>query len=359
MKRKPGFRKRLALELFSRLYSQAVERHEVHTLFWECTLRCNLACGHCGSDCRAVASQPDMPAEDFFRVLDTQITPHVDPHKVLVILSGGEVLVRHDLEKIGLELYRREYPWGLVTNGMALDARRFDSLLRSGLHSMTVSLDGFADIHNRIRRNPLSFDRALAAAEMASREESIAFDVVTCVTPELMPRLEEFRDMLVAHGIRAWRLFTIFPVGRAAEDGSMQLSDEQFTRLMEFIAATRKQGRINASYACEGFLGGYEAEVRDSFYTCQAGVSVASIRVDGSISGCTSIRSNFHQGNIYRDDFWDVWTNRFEKFRNRSWARKGICADCKMFRYCLGNGMHLHDDDENLLVCHYNRLIGK
>lgn len=38
--------------------------------------------------------QPDMPASDFFRTLDTQITPHVDTHRVLVILSGGEVLVR-------------------------------------------------------------------------------------------------------------------------------------------------------------------------------------------------------------------------------------------------------------------------
>ena len=61
------------------------------------------------------------------------------------------------------------------------------------------------------------------------------------------------------------------------------------------------------------FLGGYEAEVRDNFYQCAAGISVASIRVDGSISGCTSIRGNFHQGNIYRDDFWEVWEHRFER----------------------------------------------
>lgn len=77
------------------------------------------------------------------------------------------------------------------------------------------------------------------------------------------------------------------------------------------------------SYACEGFLGGYEGEVRDDFYQCAAGVSAASIRVDGAISGCTSIRANFHQGNIYRDSFWDVWQNRFDKFRDREWARKG------------------------------------
>ena len=120
----------------------------------------------------------------------------------------------------------------------------------------------------------------------------------------------------------------------------------------------RREGRIEVSYACEGFLGNYEMEVRDHFYLCAAGVSVASIRVDGSISGCTSIRANFHQGNIYRDRFWDVWQNRFEPFRDRAWARRGECASCSMFRYCLGGGMHLHDDNGDLLYCHYHRLPG-
>lgn len=356
MSKSIGLRKRIALELFSRLRDEQTAKHELRTLFWECTLRCNLNCRHCGSDCRTEALQPDMSAKDFFRVLDTQITPHVDPHRLLVILSGGEVLVRKDLEEIGLNLYRREYPWGMVSNGLALDERRFEKLLRAGLHSLTISLDGFAEEHLYIRRNPESFERALKAAARAAAEPSIAFDVVTCVTPRLLPRLEEFRDLLLANGIRKWRLFSIFPVGRAAEDPCLQLSNEEFTRLMEFIARERKAGRIQISYACEGFLGGYEAEVRDHFYNCQAGISVASIRVDGAISGCTSIRSNFHQGNIYQDNFWEVWQNRFEPFRNREWARKGECAECKFFRYCLGNGMHLYDDQGELLICHHKRL---
>lgn len=352
-----GLRKRLALSLASKLYAQQVERHELNTLFWECTLRCNLNCRHCGSDCRTEAGIKDMPAADFFRVLDTQITPHVDPHRLLIILSGGEVLVRRDLEQIGLEFYRREYPWGMVTNGLALTPARFEGLLRAGLHTITVSLDGFAEEHNYLRRNEQSFEAAWRAARMVAAEKSIASDVVTCVNGRSLPRLAEFRDMLIDAGIRSWRLFTIFPVGRAAEDPSLQFTDEQFTRLMEFIRQTRREGRIAVSYGCEGFLGGYEGEVRDHFYQCHAGVSIASIRVDGAISGCTSIRSNFHQGNIYRDDFWEVWQNRFEKFRHREWAHKGACAACKWFKYCLGNGMHLYDDQEQLLVCHYSRLV--
>ena len=119
-RRRPGLRKRLALNIFSDLYASTVAEHRLTTLFWECTLRCNLSCRHCGSDCRVDPGVPDMPLEDFLKVLDEEITPHVDPSEVLIIFSGGEVLVRDDLERAGAEVTRRGYAWGMVTNGMAL-----------------------------------------------------------------------------------------------------------------------------------------------------------------------------------------------------------------------------------------------
>ena len=354
--RRLGLRKRLGLELFSKLHQQAVAEHPLRTLFWECTLRCNLNCRHCGSDCRTEAAIPDMPLEDFLRVVDEQITPNVNPNKVMIVISGGEVLVRKDLEKAGLELYRRGYPWGIVTNGLALTRERFESLLRAGLHSISVSFDGFEEQHNYIRRNPHSYERALEALRMIAADGTLAYDAVTCVTGALVPQLDQMKELLIANGIKHWRIFTIFPVGRAADDPTLRLTNEQFREVMAFIRRTRREGRIDLTYACEGFLGGYETEVRDTFYYCAAGVTTASIRVDGAISGCTSIRSNFNQGNIYQDNFWEVWNSRFEPFRNREWARRDECGDCRMFRYCLGGGMHLRDDEGKLLVCHYKRL---
>lgn len=354
--RRLGLRKRLALDIFSDLYRATVREHRLDTLFWECTLRCNLACRHCGSDCRVDPAVADMPLADFLKVLDEQITPHVDPSEVLLIFSGGEVLLRDDLERAGAEVTRRGYAWGMVTNGMALTDARLQSLVDAGLASISISLDGFEREHNCIRCNPASYDRALEAVRRVVREPGLTYDVVTCVTGALVPQLEAFRDMLIAEGVRAWRLFSIFPMGRAKDDPTLRMTDGEFRRLLDFIRRTRLEGRIDASYACEGFLGGYEAEVRDRFYQCAAGVSISSIRADGAISGCTSIRADYHQGNIYRDDFWEVWQNRFEPFRNRDWARRGACAGCRMFRYCLGGGMHLRGDNGELLYCHYKRL---
>ena len=119
-----SLRKRLGL--FRQKEQLIRQKHELHTLFWECTLRCNLACRHCGSDCKAISGQPDMPKEDFLKALDN-ITPQVDPHRVFIIFTGGEPLMRKDLEECGRACYRREYPWGLVTNGLLLSRQTFTS----------------------------------------------------------------------------------------------------------------------------------------------------------------------------------------------------------------------------------------
>lgn len=354
--KRPGFRKRIALELFRHLRKNRVKLHELHTLFWECTLRCNVACRHCGSDCRASAAQPDMPAADFLKVID-ELTPHVDPHQLLVVFTGGEALVRNDLEACGRALYDRGYPWGVVSNGLLMTRERLNSLLAAGMHTATISLDGFEEAHNWLRRHPKSFDQALNAICLLAEETEITWDVVTCVNQKNIQDLPLFKDFLIEMGVKKWRLFTIFPVGRAAESPELQLTNEQFTWLLNFIRFCRQEGKIDTSYGCEGFLGNYEAEVRDSIFQCQAGISTASILADGSISGCPSIRANFHQGNIYKDAFIDVWNQRFEPYRDRSWTRKGECADCKMYRYCEGNGMHLYDENGNLLVCHYKRIL--
>jgi radical SAM protein with 4Fe4S-binding SPASM domain len=146
-------------------------------------------------------------------------------------------------------------------------------------------------------------------------------------------------------------------MGRAANNPELQLTDKQYRGILDFIKDCRgNDRRIHVSYACEGFLGEYEQKVRDHLFYCRSGVEVASIRCNGAISGCTSVRSNMDQGNIYTDDLWDVWQNRFEVMRNRSWAKKGQCKSCKVWRYCEGSGLHLYDDNGELLTCHYRRL---
>lgn len=352
---RPTLRQRIALNAYRILRDDNIRTHQMTTLFWECTLRCNLHCKHCGSDCRVVSGVDELSVEQFIEIID-RLTPHVDPHQLLVIFTGGEALVRKDIEEAGLALYRRGYPWGVVTNGMLLDEQRLDSLRRAGIHTATVSLDGFEQAHNALRGHPQSYQRAWRAVQLLTETDDIKWDVVTCVNPMNFDDLPAFRQQLIDQGVKRWRLFSIFPVGRAAENADLQLSDRQYYDMMTFICETNEQGLIEAQYGCEGFLGSFEGKSRKQFYNCRAGVNVASILCDGSISACPSIRFDHKQGNIHSDNLWEVWENRFQSYRDRSWAKTGICADCTSWKYCLGNGMHLRDDEGKLLTCHLHRL---
>ena len=347
-------RQRAALELNRPMRRAHSRRHVLRQLFWECTWRCNLACRHCGSDCKSASTLPDMPAEDFLKVAESLLL-HVDPHRVNIVITGGEPLLREDLEYVGRRLYGLGYPWGIVSNGFMLTAKRLESLRRAGLHNITISLDGPEAEHNWMRCNPESFHHAYGAIKLVAAADDLNFDVVTCVNRLSLPRLPQLRDMLVEAGVRRWRLFTIFPSGRAANYPEFELSSEETDRLMEFIVATRQEGRIRASFCCEGFMAGYEGLVRGHFFECQAGVSVASVLLDGGIGACPSIRADYRQGNIYEDDFWDVWEHRYAQYRDRSWMKRGVCADCSFWRYCEGNGMHLRDAGGNLMHCHLRK----
>ncbi|MCF0198977.1 MAG: TIGR04133 family radical SAM/SPASM protein [Bacteroidaceae bacterium] len=350
-----SLRQRLALEISRLLRHRLQKEHPLRQLFWECTLRCNLHCRHCGSDCKEVSEVADMPAADFLRVIDESITPHVDPHVVTIIISGGEPLMRTDLELVGRELMKREYPWGMVTNGMLLTERRLRTLTYAGLHSVTVSVDGLEADHNWMRGHESSYSNAMNAVRLLARTEGIVWDIVTCVNARNIESLPLLYESLLEAGVRRWRLVGVFPMGRAREVPEFQLSAADYRRVMDFVIDVRSKGTMRVSYGCEGFLGEYEGKVRDGAYLCNAGLTTASILADGNISACTSIRSRFYQGNIYQDDFWEVWETRFQQFRDREWARKGSCADCRMWRYCEGNGMHLHDEDGRLMVCHLER----
>lgn len=355
---KISLKKKIALDLYSLKKSIDAQIHELRYLFWECTTRCNMNCLHCGSDCKSDSEHPDMPAKDLLGVLQS-LKHKVNPSKVIVAITGGEPLIRDDLADAGFQIRSLGYPWGIVTNGYLMTARKFENLLKAGISSMAISLDGLEKEHNWFRGRADSYKKAILSIELASEalKKGLFFDVVTCVNQRNIEMLHQIKDVLVKCGVKRWRLVSIFPKGRASGNEELKLSGSQLINLMEFIRETRLEGKIIASYGCEGFLGEYEMEVRDIPFNCAAGIGIGSVLVDGSISACPSLRQDYIQGNIYKDDFWEVWNSRFQSMRNRSWAKTGVCADCKVWNYCKGNGLHLRDQKSGeLLFCNYRHL---
>jgi len=342
--------------VFNRFRRNEARLHELSYLFWECTLRCNLNCRHCGSDCSSSSAVPDMPFDDFLAAI-LPLKKAYPRNSITVVITGGEPLMRGDLPQCGKALRMNGFLWGMVTNGYGYTPEVHESLLAAGMGSVTLSLDGLEASHNWLRANDLGFERATEALDLIVSADRLTYDVVTCVNRRNVSELPALLEFLLEHGAKAWRLFTISPIGRASGDADMSLSPEELGRLMDFIVDVRASGRIKATFSCEAYLGDYETKARDSRFFCRAGIHIASVLADGSISACPNIDRGFAQGNIYRDSLLDVWNDRFAVMRDRRWARTGRCADCDSFKNCEGGAMHLWDAKrDSVLTCIHGRL---
>ena len=96
---------------FQRFKKVETQIHELNYLFWECTARCNLNCLHCGSDCSKNSSFRDMPLADFLSALDTIESKS---NNFIVVFTGGEPLLRNDIEFCGREINRMY--WFVIMN---------------------------------------------------------------------------------------------------------------------------------------------------------------------------------------------------------------------------------------------------
>lgn len=333
--------------LYDRYKDLETEEHRLLYLFLEVTRKCNLSCLHCGSDCGASEPLSVLSPESWFSIVDYAADRF--SRDLLFVVTGGEPLLWPHLAGLGRRIQGHGMRWGLVTNGYALDRAVLDRLLAAGLWSLTISLDGDEAAHNRLRGNRASYGRALAAISCAGRSSLAMADVVTCVTPAALDLLPSMARVLLDKGIRRWRLFRIFPKGRAAQHPELLLDREGTRRLLEWIRENRRAYRkrgLAVDWSCEGWLPwGLDRRVRSEPFFCRAGISIASILCDGAVTGCPNNGPAFRVGDVPSDDFKRLWDEGFARFRDRSWMRRGLCADCRHFAHCRGGSVHLWDGE--------------
>ncbi len=318
--------------------------HELRYLFLEVTRRCNLACRHCGSDCGRDHRVAGLPTPRILAVL-RRVATQWDARRIMLVITGGEPLMRPDLPFVLAAARDLGFRLGMVTNGYALDEAVARKLARAGLESVVVSLDGPPDCHDWLRRRPDAFARSAAALEHLRAAGVPLVEAITCVTPRSLGRLAETFEIVRQRGATHWRVFNIFPAGRARDNWELLLRPAQIAELVGSIARLRERGQhlgLVVNLSEEGYLGWeWEHRVRDTPYFCRAGINIAGILADGSIAACPNLPPSMTQGHLDHDDFVEVWEKRYGLFRDRRWTRQGMCADCAQWRVCRGNSLHL------------------
>ena len=131
-------------------------------VIWNLIRRCNLTCKHC----YALSADHDYPNElstqEVFTVMDDLKAFSVP----VLILSGGEPLMRPDLFEIAACAKAMGFYVGLSTNGTLIDGPMADRVARAGFNYVGISLDGLKPTHDKFRRLDGAFDRSLNAVRL-------------------------------------------------------------------------------------------------------------------------------------------------------------------------------------------------
>jgi radical SAM protein with 4Fe4S-binding SPASM domain len=341
-------RHRLLLERLHR-------EHPLRYLFMEVTRQCNLACRYCGSSCSGRAPDGELSAAEWTAVA-RQVAEGFDAKKVMVAVTGGEPLLKDGIFELFETLRRYRFPYGMVTNGQILDAPMARRLVNVGIGSISLSMDALPELNDELRGRGSSAKVEAAIGHLRAAGFKGKLEIISTITRPAVASLEEMRRYVARLRVPMWRVAPVMPIGRAAEHPELLPDATQVRTILEFVRESRLDSLVpRPEFSEEGYLGErFEGRVRPYLCQCRAGVTVAGIRANGKIAACPELSAAFDQGDIRTEAFKDVWQQRYEVFRDRSWTRAGACGDCEQFTRCRGGAMHLYDaPGQEFLRCLY------
>ena len=352
-------KKRADLKKLSQYRQQLLKQPQLRNLFLELTMRCNERCLHCGSSCGDVSSQ-ELSVKDYGRFLQEVKRDFSTKNKMLCI-TGGEPLLRSDFFDLMSMANGLGFNWGMTSNGTLIDQSTARELYRCGMKTISISIDGLRDTHDAFRRTKGGYDKAMRGINALMELGKFRHvQVTTVVTHQNIGELDELFYIFDKMDIDSWRVINIEPIGRAKDHPELIMTADDYRTMFEFIRNKRIGGEP-VCYGCSHYLGQeYEREVRDWYYLCTAGLYTASIMANGDITACLDIerRPEFIQGNILRDNFKEVWENRFEVFRKDLGDENSECAQCSEKEFCHGDSYHSFDFDRRRPeVCFKNVLF--
>jgi radical SAM protein with 4Fe4S-binding SPASM domain len=302
---------------------------------WEVTLRCDLACRHCGS--RAGHARPDELSTAECLDLVRQMA---ELGVLEVTLIGGEAYLRDDWTEIVSALAQRGITVSITTGGRGMTPERARAAKAAGVRSVSVSVDGLRVTHDRLRGVEGSFDSAMAAMD-ALGQAGVAVTCNTQINRLTLPELPELLETIARHGARSWQIQLTVPMGRAADEPEVLLQPDELLQLFPILgdlhARAKELGILLWPGNNVGYFGPYETLLRGAqplghTAGCGAGRTVLGIEADGSIKGCPSLPSAAWTGGNLRDaSLQDIWERaeplRYTRDRTLD-SLWGYCRTC-------------------------------
>lgn len=300
---------------------------------WNLTRECNLKCSHCYINATQNQLGGELNTEESKRLID-QIAQVSRP---LLILSGGEPLLRkdvYDLISYGTEKGLR---MGLGSNGGLLDENAARKLKEAGIKTVSISLDSNSPTqHDNFRGVPGSWQKAVNAIK-ALRENNILVQVNTTLTQQNYDQIDDIMTLTEEMGVEDFHLFFLVPTGRGAK--MADISPTMYEDMIKGTFAKTYQHRLNVRPSCAPqfmrIAKDMSLDMRQWIRGCIAGLYYCRVYPNGDITPCPYLPINL--GNIREKVFKEIWFNSpiLQALRNPD-SLKGKCGICEYKMVCGG-----------------------
>ena len=301
---------------------------------WELTLACNLKCLHCGSSA-SLQRKDELNLEESLSIVDQFPELFVQE----VTFTGGEPLLNENIYPIAERLRELKISSKVITNGLHLLPDVVAHLKDVGIVSIGVSIDGLHSTHDYIRGKKGLFDTVLSGLSNVIDAE-IPVTVVTTVNALNLPELPALSEVMASKGVSNWQVQPIFPLGRVSESSHLQLTEEMYLELGRYVEnypAGKSDPKINLGDSFGYYADFYERE--PSWQGCPAGIVSCGIMSDGKVKGCLSLPDEFVEGDLRKDDLWDIWFHPDSFSYNRRYSADELgayCESCGKAEDCKG-----------------------
>lgn len=339
---------------------------------WEITLKCNLACSHCGS--RAGNARPEELSTEEALDLVRQLA-EVGIKEVTLI--GGEAFMRPDWLTIAEAIAKSGMVCSMTTGGFGISLETAQRMKDAGIQTVSVSFDGMEETHDRLRGRKGSWKSALKTMSHF-QEVGLLFGCNTQINRLSAPEFPLIYEHMRNAGAFAWQIQLTVPMGNAADNWRILLQPYELLDLYPMLArvtrrAIREGVRVQAGNNI-GYYGPYERLLRwggepwGFWQGCGAGLSTLGIEADGSIKGCPSLpTAAYVGGNIRERSLWEIVERAPELQFNLNGGTErgtehlwGFCKTCEHAELCRGGcswTAHVFFDRRgNNPYCHHRAL---
>jgi len=337
-------------------------------VIWNLIRRCNLTCKHCYSISADTNFKGELTTAEAATVMD-DLKQYGVP---VLILSGGEPLLRPDIFELSKRAKEMGFYVGLSTNGTLITEDNIKQIAEIGYDYVGISIDGLEETHDEFRRMQGAFQQSMLGIELC-QEHGIKVGLRFTLTQENAKDLEPLLKLTKEKKIDKFYLSHLNYAGRGNKNregdahhqttrAAMDLlfrhaweeSDSTSENRIEFVTGNNDADGLYLLKWVEQNFPEHSAAIRQRLVQWggnQTGINIANIDNLGKVHPDT-MWWDTSLGSVRERPFSEIWEDTsnplMADLKNKPRPVKGRCGECSGFDICGGNtrvrALQLYDD---------------